>query len=654
MKEIGMKNLDEFLDKLEEKNEEKNEEKIEEKNEEKIEEKNVEKKDKEKHSKNDNSDELNNNSKKENEMTLWEIYDEYFFDESISKEKFERLADSAVDLPKLREQKKFKDEKNAKKWENLGKYKDIIEKIKNDELLQKHEKLMLKFQQKYNDIQNLNNPIKNLDKYAINYIEEKMENIEENYYMFVDMTLRRKCYYRRDIICHSLYDGCREKNNERCSNIFYEIDFGYNHLFENYKKAVTYFYNDKANNYFRHFLGNDFFDEAFSLGNRYYILSSFAKSIISNKIKNLLDGVKRNIPSGWKITSKSGYFRIEPQGEKLKEIELPIGKSSIFMEGIYKNINESLKLNSTDGNVNIKNKGKVTQDNLKKIYEDAFNMIMNKVVENKFFEKKEQTDSMNQELINFVKKIENETEGFANIKSKKISNILLDLNNNERLTQAKGAELNQMLSSNISKCKEEINNLIQEEIKLSKNQIKPQFILLLDVSEKMEDFVEDFVRKILYKVLLKLGFEDNDKIQIYTFNSEDTSNMAYSLKKLKKFSFDCEGDILFAEAFKSSLNEMSKINNNRYYLLTVLSGNIKDKDEIRSIAFKSIGLSAKIFIKSRVVRVNLNNQNIDNDEITDGLLQQISSGDLKVYKPIEIDSNKSNEEIIQKIVDYFR
>ena len=324
------------------------------------------------------------------------------------------------------------------------------------------------------------------------------------------------------------------------------------------------------------------------------------------------------------------------------------------MEGIYKNINESLKLNSKDGNVNIENKGKVTQDNLKKIYEDAFNMIMNKVVENKFFEKKEQTDSMNQELINFVKKIENETEGFANIKSKKISNILLDLNNNERLTQAKGAELNQMLSSNISKCKEEINNLIQEEIKLSKNQIKPQFILLLDVSEKMEDFVEDFVRKILYKVLLKLGFEDNDKIQIYTFNSEDTSNMAYSLKKLKKFSFDCEGDILFAEAFKSSLNEMSKINNNRYYLLTVLSGNIKDKDEIRSIAFKSIGLSAKIFIKSRVVRVNLNNQNIDNDEITDGLLQQISSGDLKVYKPIENDSNKSNEEIIQKIVDYFR
>ena len=48
-------------------------------------------------------------------MILWEIYDKYFFDESVSGEKFERLAYSAVDLPKLREQKKFEDEKNAKK-----------------------------------------------------------------------------------------------------------------------------------------------------------------------------------------------------------------------------------------------------------------------------------------------------------------------------------------------------------------------------------------------------------------------------------------------------------------------------------------------------------------------------------------------------------
>ena len=188
------------------------------------------------------------------------------------------------------------------------------------------------------------------------------------------------------------------------------------------------------------------------------------------------------------------------------------------MEGIYQKINKSLKLESKEGNLNIENKGKVTQDNLKEIYEDAFNMIMNKIVENKLYEKNKDTNSINQELINFVKKIENETEGFANIKSKKISSILSDLNNNQQINSAENSEISQILISNISKCQEEIMGLIKEEIKLSTNKIKPQFILLLDVSEKMDDFIEEFVRKILYQVLLRLNFEESDKIQIYTFN----------------------------------------------------------------------------------------------------------------------------------------
>ena len=387
-----------------------------------------------------------------------------------------------------------------------------------------------------------------------------------------------------------------------------------------------------------------------------YSMYSFSEKgcdIISKKIEYLFNNIKRNIPSGWKISSKYGYFRIEPQGEKMKEIELPIGKSTIFMEGIYQKINESLKLESKEGNLNIENKGKVTQDNLKEIYEDAFNMIMNKIVENKLYEKNKDTNSINQELINFVKKIENETEGFANIKSKKISSILSDLNNNQQINSAENSEISQILISNISKCQEEIMGLIKEEIKLGANKIKPQFILLLDVSEKMDDFIEEFVRKILYQVLLRLNFEESDKIQIYTFNSEDTSNTICSVKKLKKISFECEGDIIFAEAFKNSLTEMSKVNNSRYYLLTILSGNVKDRDEIRAIAFKSIGLSAKIAIKSRVVRFDLNNGSNDTDEITDGLLQQISSGDLKVYKPIEIGFNESDEEKIKKIANSF-
>ena len=55
-----------------------------------------------------------------------------------------------------------------------------------------------------------------------------------------------------------------------------------------------------------------------------------------------------------------------------------------------------------------------------------------------------------------------------------------------------------------------------------------------------------------------------------------------------------ENDTPMVEQVKNSLTEMSKVNNSRYYLLTILSGNVKDRDEIRAIAFKSIGLSVKL------------------------------------------------------------
>ena len=58
------------------------------------------------------------------------------------------------------------------------------------------------------------------------------------------------------------------------------------------------------------------------------------------------------------------------------------------------------------------------------------------------------------------------------------------------------------------------NGIKKEEIKLNVNKIKPKFILLLDISEKMDNFIENFDRKIIFQVLLKLNFEDSDKIQV--------------------------------------------------------------------------------------------------------------------------------------------
>lgn len=85
----------------------------------------------------------------------------------------------------------------------------------------------------------------------------------------------------------------------------------------------------------------------------------------------------------------------------------------------------------------------------------------------------------------------------------------------------------------------------------------------------------------------------------------------------------------------------------------MFSDNICDKDEVRSIAFKSVGISSKLFIKSRVVRFSTENTKFESDDITYGLLQQISTGDLIIYQPVDMAYNDSDKRKIQKIVDAF-
>ena len=169
----------------------------------------------------------------------------------------------------------------------------------------------------------------------------------------------------------------------------------------------------------------------------------------------------------------------------------------------------------------------------------------------------------------------------------------------------------------------------------------------------MEKYYQNFVSNILYEVLIKLNYEPKDKIRIYTFNSEDFSNIITSVKNLKKFKTECYGHIHFSDAFKDCLEEMSQVNNNRFYLLTVFSDNICDKESVRSIAFKSVGISSKLFIKSRVIRFSTENTKFESDDITFGLLQQISTGDLVIYQPVDMVYNDSDENKIKKIVDTF-
>lgn len=421
------------------------------------------------------------------------------------------------------------------------------------------------------------------------------------------------------------------------------------HNFSKFYEYTRYYYDEDVNEYRIYYGGKidaDLYLET---------IDYECANEIKQKIELLYNNLKRIIVSGWKIVSKNGRgFRIEPFGEKYQEIQLPIGESTLYVEGIYKSLNDAIGFlyNNSNNNMEINNKGNVTKDNLKKVYEDSFKMIMSRIINNSVFNK-EEGKQLNLDLIKYIDDLENKIEGFANKDSKKLSQLLRDLNNDEQLKSLNTKDITYILNSKINQFQKEINLLIEEELKSKEKNTKPEFILLLDISENLKNHYQNFVHKILYEVLIKLGFKEKDKINIYTFNQEGSTNISTSVKNLKKFKCECEGCIHFKETLKDCLEEICDNNDQRYYLLSLFSGKICDKDEIRSIAFKSIGLSSKIFIKSRVIRFITEKSNFENDEITYGLLQQISTGDLIVYEPIAINYNDSDDTQIQKIADAF-
>ena len=154
-----------------------------------------------------------------------------------------------------------------------------------------------------------------------------------------------------------------------------------------------------------------------------------------------------------------------------------------------------------------------------------------------------------------INDIENKTEGFVNNTSKKISKLLLDLNNDKQLQSLNSKDIENILDSKVKQFQKEINLLIEEEIKLRNKKTKPKFILIYDILKIWKNY-QNFVSKVLHEVLIKLNFEEKDKIRIYTFNSEDYfSNIITSVKNLKKFKTECDGHIHFLKLLKIALKK---------------------------------------------------------------------------------------------------
>ena len=169
-----------------------------------------------------------------------------------------------------------------------------------------------------------------------------------------------------------------------------------------------------------------------------------------------------NQKSGYKIEGDGiSLDPSSPLGKNYNSFELPFGKSIIF---IHKSLNDetlneySIINKNNNKKINIENKGKVTQENLYNVYKEFFEKKIEEVLNNKVVGTNEAINK-NEELIDFIEKIENETEGDRNYnKDVSIVNLLKQINKNTEIKIMDSDEINNYLI----KKKEEILNYVEK------------------------------------------------------------------------------------------------------------------------------------------------------------------------------------------------
>ena len=367
--------------------------------------------------------------------------------------------------------------------------------------------------------------------------------------------------------------------------------------------------------------------------------------------------------SGWKIVSDSKNMRIEPFGEKYDKLELPEGKSILFIDKALSELKD-MNLCSTSGeSKKIDFGGEVDKNNVNDVYKEAFENIIGEVLRNKISGTKESIDK-NKNLIKYVEEIGVINE--ENNQGKNLANILKEINNDEKVINMNENQINTFMNTKKEECKKELDILVKKNCEINLNKKKDtEILLILDSCEIMENHINNLIKNILYKSILRMGFDDKDKIRVIGFCDEDLDEASFKIQNLKTHEITCMGQRKFCDGLYRVAQIITKENKKSFVLLFLFSGEIIDKEYIRNLSYKMSQLSKKIKIISRIIKYNIDksdfiknkNNQVDNskeDYITYGLIHQLNTEGMQSLKTLVLNENDSDEIKINNIVKLFR
>ncbi len=385
----------------------------------------------------------------------------------------------------------------------------------------------------------------------------------------------------------------------------------------------------------------------------------------SNKIANLF---KVEI-SGWKIICKDGEkkLKIEPLGELRDSLFLNKGQSVFFYDGVFDNLPDLVNLSSTDGSSvkDISYGKEVTQENLNEIYHDTIYGIVDKIIINKCVDSDE-SNKKNEEYIKYVEMLENKTKETNAVKTNnKLSNKLKNIVENEEVKNLNSEKLNDFIQKQKEECIEELNEIQDEINKIVKEIHKLKidnrvFILLLDNSIFMKNYIDNLIQNVIYNSLIKIGLSEKTKIKIFGNGYEHN----LIIKKLKNLIINCEGERSIFETLNLIGEEILKDPVKSYNLISLFSGEIIDKEEVRGLAFRMYGIQNKVHINSRVIKYITEESNFPKNEngeideskedsITYGLIKQLNTDGMESCKPIVIEDKFPDSQKIDIFTEMF-
>ena len=368
--------------------------------------------------------------------------------------------------------------------------------------------------------------------------------------------------------------------------------------------------------------------------------------------------------SGWILKSNGNKkFRVEPYGQELSFLELPKGKTSLFIDSICSNdISKDFSLSTEDNSekASLYSKGEVTQSNLYQVYQDSIEKLMKKVIINKGI-KTTNSQNNNNKIINFINILENKTPGTkGSNNNNKLTQIFNNINNDQTTSNLNGNQLNDYINQKLNECKESIDSMVNEEINNNKKEKLNEFIILIDASETMENYIKK-LQEILYETVKNLGFEENKKIRIYPFNGEDPGYSSIAVKKIKKYSIDCESSRDLFNTFQNVAELIFYNTDKNYKILTITSGEFIVNEEIRALLYRLNKIKTFPSIKSEIVVFKTpysdfpkNDKNEEQyDYITFSLIKQFGFEELNEYKPLIINYNDDTKDSAAKISKLF-